>query len=70
MNIDTRKIVRIIALIVLIASLCVLAFYIIGDLSDAKTDDDIKISKTRTPRSRYPRCWTNMQVFTPKTRIQ
>ena len=34
MNIDTRKIVRIIALIVLIASLCVLAFYIIGDLSD------------------------------------
>ena len=42
MNIDTRKIVRIISLIVLIASLCVLAVYIIGDLRDAKTEDDIK----------------------------
>lgn len=42
MNIDTRKIVRVISLIVLIASLCVLAVYIIGDLRDAKTEDDIK----------------------------
>ena len=42
MNIDTRKIVRAISLIVLIASLCVLAVYIIGDLRDAKTEDDIK----------------------------
>ncbi len=42
MNIDTRKIVRIVSLIVLIASLCVLAVYIIGDLRDAKTEDDIK----------------------------
>lgn len=42
MNIDTRKIVRIISLIVLIASLCVLAVYVIGDLRDAKTEDDIK----------------------------
>lgn len=41
MNIDTRKIVRIISLIVLIASLCVLAVYIIGDLRDAKVDGDI-----------------------------
>lgn len=42
MNIDTRKIVRVISLIVLIASLCVLTVYIIGDLRDAKTEDDIK----------------------------
>lgn len=42
MNIDTRKIVRVISLIVLIASLCVLAVYVIGDLRDAKTEDDIK----------------------------
>ena len=42
MNIDTGKIVRVISLIVLIASLCVLAVYIIGDLRDAKTEDDIK----------------------------
>ncbi len=42
MNIDTRKIVRVISLIVLIVSLCVLAVYIIGDLRDAKTEDDIK----------------------------
>ena len=42
MNIDNRKIVRVISLIVLIASLCVLAVYIIGDLRDAKTEDDIK----------------------------
>ena len=42
MNIDTRKIVRVISLIVLIASLCVLAVYIICDLRDAKTEDDIK----------------------------
>ena len=42
MNIDTRKIVRVISLFVLIASLCVLAVYIIGDLRDAKTEDDIK----------------------------
>ena len=42
MNIDTRKIVRVISLIVLIASLCVLAVYIIGDLRDAKSEDDIK----------------------------
>ena len=42
MNIDTRKIVRVISLIVLIASLCVLAVYIIGDLRDAKTEDEIK----------------------------
>lgn len=42
MNIDTRKIVRVISLIVFIASLCVLAVYIIGDLRDAKTEDDIK----------------------------
>ena len=42
MNIDTRKIVRVSSLIVLIASLCVLAVYIIGDLRDAKTEDDIK----------------------------
>ncbi len=42
MNIDTRKIVRIVSLIVLIASLCVLAVYVIGDLRDAKTEDDIK----------------------------
>ena len=39
MNIDTRKIVRVISLIVLIASLCVLAVYVIGDLRDAKTED-------------------------------
>lgn len=54
MNIDTRKIVRIIALIVLIASLCVLAFYIIGDLSDAKTDDDIKDLKNKDTEVRIP----------------
>ena len=42
MNIDTRKIVRVISLIDLIVSLCVLAVYIIGDLRDAKTEDDIK----------------------------
>ena len=42
MNINTRKIVRVISLIVLIASLCVLAVYVIGDLRDAKTEDDIK----------------------------
>ena len=42
MNTDTRKIVRVISLIVLIVSLCVLAVYIIGDLRDAKTEDDIK----------------------------
>ena len=54
MNIDTRKIVRIIALIVLIASLCVLAFYIIGDLSDAKTDDDIKDLKNKDTEVKIP----------------
>lgn len=54
MNIDTRKIVRIVALIALIASLCVLAFYIIGDLQDAKTDDDIKDLKGKDTEVKIP----------------
>lgn len=54
MNIDTKKIVRIVALIALIASLCVLAFYIIGDLQDAKTDDDIKDLKGKDTEAKIP----------------
>ena len=41
MKLDARKIIRILAVIALIASLCVLAVYIIGDLRDAKSDADI-----------------------------
>lgn len=41
MKLDARKIIRIIAVIALIVSLCILAVYIIGDLRDAKSDADI-----------------------------
>ena len=41
MKIDARRIIRIIAIVALIVSLCILAVYITGDMRDAKSDNDI-----------------------------
>ena len=41
MKLDVRIIIRIIAFMALIVSLCILAVYIIGDVRDAQSDRDI-----------------------------
>ena len=52
MKLDVRIIIRIIAFLALIVSLCILAVYIIGDVRDAQSDrdiNDLKNSEVKLP---------------------
>ena len=52
MKLDVRIIIRIIAFMALIVSLCILAVYIIGDIRDAQSDrdiNDLKNSEVKLP---------------------